>query len=60
MASSWLEREVEQVIQTYLLRSSKLSRAKLCPAVLFYLKKKLAVYHSHYKISFLGYNIFEL
>lgn len=37
MASSWLKREVEQVVQTYLFGSSKLSRAKLCPAVLCYL-----------------------
>jgi len=40
MASTWLKRKVEQVVQTYLFGSSKLSRAKLCPAVLCYLMRK--------------------
>lgn len=37
MASTGLKREVEQVVQTDLFRSRKLSRAKLSPAGLSYL-----------------------
>lgn len=43
ITTTWLKGEVQQVVQAYFLRSSKLSRAKLGPVRLCYLERWIRI-----------------
>lgn len=60
MAPTRLKREVEQVVQTDLFGSSKLSRAELGPAALCYLGEGRRKLEPNFSDSQVGIIIFQL